>query len=155
MRERAFPQGGEKKSMTLSGSCLCGAVRYELSEHPVWAHNCHCSRCRKTSGSAFASNLFFKIGAIRYSRGEEHLRSFKPADAERFTHVFCGQCGATLPFFNEARGLVGVPMGSLDDDPSYPPRAHIFVDSKAPWHTICDELPQHPGALGAPPRPRG
>jgi hypothetical protein len=139
--------------MTLAGSCLCGAVRYELSGRPVWSHNCHCSRCRKTSGSAFASNLFFGIDALEWSRGKEHLRSFKPADAERFTHVFCGRCGSTLPFLNEARGLVGVPMGSLDADPRYEPRAHIFVGSKAPWFTIADGLPQHSGALGAaPPR---
>jgi len=135
--------------MTLAGSCLCGAVRYELTGAPIWSHNCHCSRCRKTSGAAFASNLFFKIDALEWTRGEELLRSFKPADAERFTHVFCSRCGSTLPFLNEARGLVGVPMGSLDDDPRYAPRAHIFVDSKAPWFTIVDPLPQHAEALGA------
>jgi hypothetical protein len=54
---------------------------------------------------------------------------------------------------NEARGLVGVPMGTLDDDPHYQPRAHIFVGSKAPWFTISDGLPQYPGALGAPKQP--
>jgi hypothetical protein len=135
--------------MTLAGSCLCGAVRYELTQRPVWAHHCHCSRCRKTSGAAFASNLFFRLEALRYSCGEEHLRSFKPPDAERFTHVFCGRCGSSLPFRNEARDLVGVPMGSLDGDPDFAPRAHIFVGSKAPWFTISDPLPQHPEALGS------
>ena len=133
--------------MRLEGSCLCGEVRYELTQKPIWSHCCHCSRCRKSSGSAFAPNLFFREGALRYSRGEELLRSFKPADAERFTHVFCSRCGSTMPFHNESRGLVGVPMGSLDDDPHYEPRAHIFVDSKAPWFVICDRLPQHPGPL--------
>ncbi|HBZ72156.1 MAG TPA: hypothetical protein DEP35_21470 [Deltaproteobacteria bacterium] len=53
----------------------------------------------------------------------------------RFTHVFCGQRGSSLPFLNEARGPVGVPMGSLDNDPDYEPRAHIFVDSKVRWFT--------------------
>jgi len=140
-------------SMTLRGSCLCGAVQYELTQEPVWSHHCHCSRCRKTSGSAFASNLFFKIEALRYSRGRNYVRSFKPADAERFTHVFCGRCGSTLPFLNQARGLAGVPTGSLDDDPRYEPRAHIFVDSKAPWFKIMDPLPQYPGMVGASPPP--
>ncbi|HBZ72157.1 MAG TPA: hypothetical protein DEP35_21475 [Deltaproteobacteria bacterium] len=68
--------------MALTGSCLCGAVQYELTQRPVWSHNCHCSRCRKASGTAFASNLVFKIDALQYSRGKEHLRSFKPHDAE-------------------------------------------------------------------------
>lgn len=136
-------------STNLTGSCLCGAVRYELSQEPVWAHSCHCSRCRKTSGAAFASNLFFPSDALSYSQGEDHVRSFKLPEARRFTHFFCGRCGSTLPFRNEERGLVGVPMGGLDADPEYAPRAHIFVGSKAPWFTICDALPQHPEALGS------
>jgi hypothetical protein len=134
-------------SVKLTGSCLCGAVRYELSQAPVWSHNCHCSRCRKTSGTAFASNLFFRQEAFSYSTGENLLGSFKVPQAERFTHVFCKRCGSTLPFVNEARGLVGVPMGTLDADPDLRPRAHIFVSSKAPWFTITDALPQHTEGL--------
>jgi hypothetical protein len=139
---------------SLTGSCLCGAVRYELTQSPVWAHHCHCSRCRKASGAAFASNLFLPRDALRYTQGAEALRSFKPPDAERFTHAFCEVCGSTLPFLNEARGLVVVPMGSLDADPGYRPRAHIFTASRAPWFTITDALPQHPAALGSAPDPQ-
>ena len=138
--------------MTLRGSCLCGAVRYELTEAPVWAHNCHCSRCRKTRGAAFSSNLFFTIDALRYTRGGEFLRTFKPPTAERFTHVFCSRCGSTLPSRIEAVGLVGVPMGGVDDDPGGGPLAHIFVESKAPWFMITDHLPQHSEGLDSPVR---
>lgn len=133
----------------LRGSCLCGAVRYELTEAPTWAHNCYCSRCRKATGAGFASNLFVSLDALRYTDGEQHLRSFKPRDAERFKHTFCEICGSTLPYRNEARGRAVVPMGSLDDDPDYGPRAHTFVDSKASWVTIAGELPRHPSALGS------
>ena len=135
--------------MKLTGKCLCGAVQYELSQRPVWSHNCHCSRCRRTSGSAFASNLFFPIDSFQYTRGADSVRSFKPADAERFEHFFCERCGSTLPFKNEVHKLVGVPMGSLDTDPEFTPRAHIFVESKAPWFAITDDLPIHPEALGS------
>lgn len=135
--------------VVLRGSCLCGAVRYELTQAPEWSHNCHCSRCRKATGAGYASNLFVPLEALRYTAGERHLSSFKPPDAERFTHIFCGLCGGTLPFKNEARGRAGVPMGSLDDDPGYRPRAHIFVGSKASWTAITDDLPQHPEALGS------
>lgn len=127
----------------LTGGCLCGAVRYELRRSPVWAHNCHCSRCRKSGGAAFASNLFLPDDALFYTKGEDQLRSFKVPGAERFTHVFCSRCGSSLPFVNEVRRLVGVPMGTLDDDPGFAPRAHIFVGSKAPWFTITDTLTQH------------
>ncbi len=136
-------------NVAITGSCLCGAVRYELTQEPVWAHSCHCSRCRKAGGAAFASNLFVPIDGLRYTRGEKHLRSYKVPEAERFTHVFCEICGSPLPFRNEGRGLTGIPMGSLDDDPGLSPRAQIFVESKAPWFTITDHPPQHPDALGS------
>jgi hypothetical protein len=129
-------------------------VRYELTQAPEWSHNCYCSRCRKATGASFASNLFVPLEALHYSKGEENLRSFKPPDAERFTHVFCCICGSTLPYRNEARGRAVVPMGSLDDDPRFGPRAHIFVESKAPWVTIADSLPQHPAHLGSADTPR-
>jgi len=132
----------------ISGSCLCGAIRYEISSEPLWAHNCHCRRCRKIRGSAFASNLFVRIESLRYTRGEERLRSYKLPEAERFTHTFCSDCGSSLPFRNEARGLAVVPMGSLDDDPKLAPAAHIFVGSMAPWFAITDSLPRHPAQLG-------
>jgi len=131
------------------GSCLCGAVRYELTQAPVWSHSCHCSRCRKTSGSGCASNLFFPMDALRFTEGEDRIASFKPPEAERFTHFFCTTCGSTLPFNNPQRKLAGVPMGTLDDDPGMAPRAHIFVGSKAPWDEIADDLPQHPTVLGS------
>jgi len=127
----------------MKGSCLCGAVRFELDARPVWAHNCHCQRCRKIRGAAFASNLFVPLDALRYTRGEDLVESYRLPAAERFTHCFCRTCGSSLPFRNVARGTVVVPMGSLDDDPEFEPKAHIFVDSKAPWFTITDSLPQH------------
>ena len=134
---------------SVRGSCLCGAVRYVLAQQADWSHNCHCSRCRKATGATFASNLFVPIEALRFTEGEQLVRTFKPPDAERFTHAFCEVCGGTLPFRNEARGRAVVPMGSLDDDPQFRPQAHIFVTSRAPWDEISDELPQHPEALGS------
>lgn len=138
---------------TIGGGCLCGAIRYEVTQAPVWSHACHCSRCRKITGSAFATNLFVPIDSLRWLAGKERLRTFRPPEAERFTHAFCECCGSTLPFRNPARGLAVVPMGSLDADPGFAPRAHIFTGSKAPWHAITDDLPQHPEALPTSARP--
>ncbi len=127
----------------IKGSCLCGAIQYQLTQRPGWAHHCHCSRCRKVRGAAFATNAFAPLDAFAYTRGEDRLRSYKPPEAERFTHVFCEVCGSSLPFRNTAGGRVIIPMGSLDDDPGHAPDAHIFVGSKAPWFRITDSLPQH------------
>lgn len=133
----------------LSGGCLCGAVRYELGAAPEWSHYCHCSRCRKATGSSFAANLFVPLEALRFTAGEERVRAFQPPEAERFTHAFCEACGSTLPWRNPRRGRAVVPMGSLDADPGYTPKAHIFVASRAAWTEIRDALPQHPEGLGS------
>jgi hypothetical protein len=135
--------------MNVTGSCLCGAVRYELTQAPAWAHNCHCSRCRKTRGAAFSSNLFVGRDGFRFVEGEDQLQTYKPPGAERFTNVFCRQCGSNMPWLNESNGLMVVPMGSLDDNPGMTPLANIFVDSKASWFTITDELPRNPGPPGS------
>ena len=66
------------------------------------------------------------------------LESFKPVDADRFTHVFCGKCGSSLPFLNLAGQVAVIPMGSLDDVPDFEPQADIYVGSKARWATISD-----------------
>ena len=140
--------------MTVTGSCLCGAVRYELTQDPLWAHYCHCSRCRKTRGSAFAANLFVPLDGFRFVAGADQLQSYKPPDAERFTNVFCRRCGSSLPWPNESRGVMVVPMGGLDEDPGTTARGNIFVDSKAPWFTIADDLPQSSEGPGSAPATR-
>ena len=126
----------------IEGSCLCGAVAYETDRAPERAHNCYCGRCRKARGAGMASNLFVPIEGFRWTRGEERLRRYQPPEAERFVHAFCGTCGASMPHENPARGLVVIPMGSLDSDPGMAPQRHIFVASKAPWVGIRDELPR-------------
>jgi len=126
-----------------TGTCLCGKVAFELTGTPTRAHNCYCERCRKISGAAFAPNLFFPLDGFRYTRGEDLLQSFKLPRADRFTHVFCRECGSSLPFTSESRGLAVIPMGSLDADPGIAPQNHIYVGSKAPWVEILDTLPQH------------
>jgi hypothetical protein len=132
---------------TSKGSCLCGGIAFELTGTPRGVTHCHCSRCRKTRGTANATNLFLAIDGLRFVRGEELLTKYRPPDAKRFTHAFCKVCGSTMPRFDEALQVAIVPMGSLDDDPGIRPNRHIYVDSKAPWDTITDELPQ----FGGPP----
>lgn len=142
------PGAGPAEGEGLRGSCLCGAVRYRL-EGPLRAvRNCHCSRCRRARGTAFATNGFAPAGALRFEAGEERIRSFAVPEARFFRHAFCETCGSSLPRADEARGVALVPMGTLDEDPGARPECHIHVASKAPWYAIADDLPQH--AEGAP-----
>ncbi len=130
-------------------SCLCGAIAYEIRQGPALVRNCHCSRCRKARGAAYASNLFTDVKGFRWIRGEDNIRSFKVPEAQHFTHYFCKTCGSSMPRTGARQAFV--PMGPLDDDPEARPQMHIFCDSKAPWFEITDDLPQHAGLPDPPP----
>ena len=121
---------------SLSGSCLCGAVRYVASGEEQRFYHCHCTRCRKASGTGHASNLFLQ-GTLSWTSGEELIRSYVPPDAERFTNTFCEVCGSRVPRFIERLGMVFIPAGSLDDEPAIRPQARIFQGSRAAWS--CDD----------------
>lgn len=143
------PLGGEM-SLEITGGCLCGEIRYEVRQAAVWSHNCHCSRCRRATGAAFASHLFVPEKAFSYIKGEELLTRYEVSDADTFSHVFCSRCGSTLPFRPLIPGVIGVPMGTVDGDPGLGPRAHIFVESKAPWFEITDSLPRNAKGFDKP-----
>ena len=128
----------------LSGSCLCGSVRYEISGEPAKFYHCHCQRCRKATGTGHASNLLVTPGAITWTQGEPLIRSFKVPAAARFTNVFCSQCGARLPRLIKETGFIMIPAGSLDCDPTIRPQARIFWGSRASWSCDGEELPVYP-----------
>ena len=124
------------------GTCLCGAVAFEADQIMDFRY-CQCSRCRKATGSAFASNIFVKPEGFRWQRGEDQISKYKVPTAQRFLNAFCRNCGSRVPQTIAALGLILIPAGTLDTDPGARPRCHIFVGSKAPWHEITDNLPHH------------
>ena len=134
------PRGGREG--VLAGSCLCGAVTFELDRQPDRIMNCHCTRCRKSRGAAHATNLFIDGSAFRFVTGEDHVQTYRLPDAERFGTSFCRTCGSQTP--SRWSGLSGalIPAGAMDDDLEGMPHAHIFVGNKAPWFEIADDLPQ-------------
>ena len=126
---------------TLKGSCLCGAVKYEATGEPKRFLHCHCSRCRKASGTGHATNLFLQPGSLRWLAGEEQLRAFKVPEAKRFTNSFCGTCGSRLPRQAAGTDIVLIPAGSLDDESPIAPQGRIFYGSRAQWSCGDEELP--------------
>ena len=128
--------------MRIHGSCLCKGVRYEVNGPFGQAANCHCSRCRKWSGSAFVSYAGVAQKDFRWIDGEEMLGRF--ASSERIFRVFCTRCGSTLASWpsDPAVESVWVMLGTLDEDPGTRPAQHIYVGYKAPWFEIADNLPQ-------------
>jgi hypothetical protein len=132
------------------GSCLCGRVAYVVEGDPQLAWNCYCGRCRKARAAGHASNVLVATDGLRFTRGEDELASYEVPDARFFTHVFCRTCGSSMPRKDAERGIVVIPMGSLDDDVGMRPRGHIFVADKAPWIEIHDDLPRYDAS--PPPR---
>jgi hypothetical protein len=132
---------GAMNTEDLTGSCLCGAVRYTATGEAVRFYHCHCSRCRKASGTGHASNLFVK-GSLAVLRGEDQIASYKVPEAERFTTTFCRTCGSRLPRFIEKIGMVFIPAGSLDVEPPITPQARVFTGSRTAWSCDATALPE-------------
>jgi hypothetical protein len=128
---------------SVKGSCLCEAVRYEVTGEPRRFLHCHCSRCRKATGTGHASNLFIQPGTLRWLGGEENIRSSKLPEAQRFTNSFCEVCGSRLPRQAIGSDSVLIPAGSLDGEPPIQPQARIFAGSRASWSCAGDDLPVH------------
>lgn len=139
---REGPKPEQPRSGAAAGSCLCGAVAYELDGPLELMVNCHCSRCRKGRAAAYSTQLLAPASAFRWLHGEDRVRTYKIPDAERFENPFCDTCGSILPRVDTKRDRAIVPAGSLDGDPGARERLHIFVGSKARWHEISDALPQ-------------
>ena len=130
-------------SSTFRGSCLCGAVQYEIIGAPLKFYHCHCQRCRKASGTGHASNLLVKPGSIKWLKGEELIKGYKVPEAIRFTNRFCSVCGSRVPRYAKEIDTIVIPAGSLDGEPPIRPQARIFWDSRANWSCSGDNLPVH------------
>ena len=125
----------------LHGSCLCRAVRYEVTGEIGEIHHCHCTRCRKAHGAAFSTFGRLARSQLRMATEGDALRTYRSSPPVERT--FCATCGSNLTFaFDGLPDDVWIAVGTLDDDPGVRPSAHIFAASKAPWHAITDALPQ-------------
>jgi len=134
----------------VTGECLCGAVRFEVTLPSKWVAHCHCSMCRRAHGAAFVTWLGVPREQFRIVAGDDVLvryRSSAPA-----TRSFCGRCGSPLLFESErwptevhiARASIA---GAIDREPA----AHVFYSDRADWLAHHDELPKRGGATGTEP----
>jgi hypothetical protein len=123
----------------LAGACECGAVRYRVADEFRYAMNCHCSRCRASTGSAFKAFAGIEREKLEITEGADSLLVFGEED---LNHTRCGVCGSLLFSVVRDGAYVHVALGSLVDAASIRPTKHMFVGSKAPWFEITDDLPQ-------------
>lgn len=129
----------------IRGSCLCGGVSFEISRAIGPFELCHCSRCRKASGSAFVAGLGVRRDDFRLVQGRELITAFEAPIREAppaYRSCFCSRCGSPLPDASGDSPWFEIPAGLLDDDPGLRPDKHIFIDFKSPWFGITDTLPR-------------
>lgn len=137
-----------------TGRCLCGAISYEINGDLGPIYNCHCSKCRRWHGSAFRTRAAVETEKFSWVTGEKLLSKYQ--DSGGVIRTFCSICGSNLiSILQDNPDFIGLPLGGLEQDPGHRPLAHIFVESKAPWYEICDDLPQHAQWPGSAEKVRG
>ena len=127
----------------LHGGCYCGRIRYEVTGTPFHETNCHCSICRRTTGTPFVAWFSVRPSEFRLLSGEPtRLRSSPKA-----TRSFCPQCGTQLTFEGDDwPDEIDITTCSLDHPEQVPPRAHIHTSSQLRWIHVSDGLPHYPEA---------
>lgn len=139
----------------ITGRCLCGGVRFEVTGPFIRANHCHCSRCRRHSGTAVCTQGRVRREQFRLLAGEELIRVY--GKGEGAVKAFCTVCGSSLFGGTWPDGpQISIRLGAIDGDPGVRPQFHTHVASKAPWDEIVDDLPQYPGdwSKDAQPLPR-
>ncbi|HEY6641171.1 GFA family protein [Povalibacter sp.] len=129
------------KHPPVQGTCLCGAVRYEVAGPLTMMVHCHCSMCRKHHGGSFATFVAAPLVGFRWISGEDNVASY--ASSEKGRRFFCKSCGSVTPTIMKQMDLVICSAGNLLGDLDVRPEAHWFVGSESPWYEITDSLPQH------------
>jgi hypothetical protein len=118
-------------------------VAYQF-EGPAYVFQyCHCSRCRKFTGSAHASNIIVNPKQFRWLDGEDQVGRFEHPEAKHFATCFCKRCGSSLPWLSQRGVSVVIPAGTLDEDPGIRPTQNIHWQDRAPWREEVGALAQH------------
>lgn len=133
-------RGHQTMSAPILGSCLCGAVAFEVRGPIHLLSHCHCSMCRKFSGSAFLTFARAPRERFMWTRGEDKVRTYESSPGAM--RCFCNTCGSALPVTRPGLGNALIPAGGLDSDPRIRPSVHIFVADRAPWFELSDDLPR-------------
>jgi hypothetical protein len=129
--------------MGYAGSCLCGGIRYEVDGELGEFGYCHCTSCRKASGSGHGANAPVDRGRLRLLQGAELLREYESSPGK--LRVFCSRCGSPMyAYLTKTPDALRLRLGSLDTPFEKRPRAHTWVSDKAPWEPIEDSIPQFP-----------
>ncbi|ABC31038.1 uncharacterized conserved protein [Hahella chejuensis KCTC 2396] len=123
----------------VKGSCLCGAVKFQIEGEIKALTYCHCRMCQKAHGFAFGAYLVTGKDSFVMLGGVENVRIHR--SSSNVSRTFCADCGSNLQFIRDGRDDIGVAAGVLDDDPGLQASKQIYCDSKAAWHPLQEDVP--------------
>src|SRR5581483_9552778 len=124
-------------SSMLTGRCLCCSVQWEADSAPRAVHHCHCGMCRRWTGAAFATLLWFKHGEVRFTRLQPKLYRSSPI-AQR-SH--CSECGTPVHLLYDSSTELALCVGTLDDAERVTPTYHYGAEGRLSWADIGASLP--------------
>jgi hypothetical protein len=124
-----------------TGTCVCGAVAFEVKPPYRFFQYCHCQRCRKRTGSIHAANLAVLADQLTWLRGADQVKRFELPEAKSWSNAFCAVCGSGLPWRTRNGVAYVVPAGALDDDPIERPTRNIWMSTRASWEIEASSLP--------------
>ena len=135
-----------KAGSSVTGGCLCGAVRYRATGAPFWVGHCHCLSCRRHTGAPLVTFVGFKKDQVAFTEGERQIYESSPGVGR----AFCGRCGTPLTWEGEShlsgRGpIVEFHISTLDDPGAFRPSNHVFYPERIAWFDVADDLPRHEG----------
>lgn len=122
----------------ITGGCLCGAVRYEVSAAPFEVVYCHCRMCQQSQGGIFSVSAGFPRDSLTMTQGAPKFH----VSSEFGERGFCSDCGTHMIFLNRGSDSIYVYLGGIDHPQDLAPQSHIWVESQMPWLTISDNLPR-------------
>ncbi|HEX5276731.1 MAG TPA: GFA family protein [Fluviicoccus sp.] len=126
----------------LTGSCLCNGIRYEYHGQIEEISMCHCSMCRKAQGSAYVAVSPVPAERFRIVQGRELLKEYRAVPHK--ARVFCSQCGSPLySARDDLPGVIRLRLGTIETPFRCENAYHIYIDSKADWETVADDLPRY------------
>jgi len=131
--------------MSITGSCLCGAVKFSVDRIRGPSEICHCVRCQKKSGSSSLEAIYVDAEAYHIEAGAELIQRFSAPILNQppaYTSDFCRRCGSPVPRTKSTGEVLEIPSGLFDEDPGVQPDKHIFVDFMPTWNVIRDALPR-------------
>ena len=129
-------------NLPLTGGCVCGAIRYEISAEPTFMFKCHCRDCQRLSGAPFVGVVYVPKTAFCWTKGTIRHHFTDSAKGKPHQRGFCAECGSRISGGESDQGI-GVTVGTLDDSSFFRPQMNIWVSDACSWDAIEKDIPAY------------